>query len=91
MNHGPRVFAVLEDVTNLFTHIRTARLSGDQNLITLLPQMGYQSLDVGGLSAAFSTLESDEFAFFDHFLEKSPMMIVPGSAAVKIWHRACCF
>jgi hypothetical protein len=61
------VFAVLENVTDLFAHFCATRLAGDQDAITLLPQVGYQTLDVRGLSAAFPALKSDEFAFFGHF------------------------
>ena len=78
-HHGRRLLAVLEDVTDLFAHFCTTRFAGDEHLITLLPQAGYQPFDVRGLSAAFPALKSNEFAFFSHFSERFSRMIVPRS------------
>jgi hypothetical protein len=72
------LFAVLQDVTDLFAHFCTTGFPGDQYMVTLLAQAGYQTIDVRGLSASFAAFKSDECALFGHFLKKFLAMIVPG-------------
>lgn len=65
--HCGGLFAVLEDVTNLFAYIRAARLTGEQYRPALASQPGRQKLDMRGLAAAFPAFKRDKCARPPHF------------------------
>ena len=66
-NHGGRLLAVLKNMTNLLAHIRSTWLACDKDLVTVSPEVSHQTVDMGGLSATFAPLKSDECTFFGHF------------------------
>lgn len=67
-DHPGRLFAVLEDVTNLFAHICPTGFAHDQNGVAGLSQSRNGALNVGRFAAAFAPFKADEFAGNGHYM-----------------------